>query len=338
MTEQKVKLSVKRTEVEKDQIINLMRKDTTFRLIFTKNYTQFFLDDLHNRLYGKIPRNWVINITGLIGTPTGIFKSSMGLQIALSLDPSFNLKERVAFTINQLLDKIREFSEFSFCQEHLDKFKKFYEGSYDIMQPDENAKCRACKKKANSLILMRKLIFFLDELTHTLKIGDVMRLKNIIDACRERQLCFFTCGIPEYDLSFSTYSLQRVEESDDKFLPLKRVRYAVRDSEKKYYYGYFVWDVIPLTNPEWNDFWGEYSVYKTRFQRQAIAQQVGEFGMEKYAQKIRAMPEFEQCFYYTKKGIRKLHLGKLENLIVKFFPDFTHIQRKYIKNEIIQLK
>ena len=105
-----------RSPVEKQQILMTIEKYPSFVNCFTNDWTDIVLKDLFNRMYGKIPRNFLVNISGLIGTPSGIFKSSMGLQIALKLDPTFDLKKRVAFSVNKLLDKLNKNTEYYLCK------------------------------------------------------------------------------------------------------------------------------------------------------------------------------------------------------------------------------
>jgi hypothetical protein len=326
-------MKVGRSDAEVIQITDLLRNDRTFVRVFREDWTQKVLDDLRGKLYGKIPRNFLINIGGLVGSVTGIFKSTLGLQIALTLDPLFNLKQRVAFSINELLDKVKNNSEYVLCNVCYYNFIRDYKGTYEDYDKT-GEKCENCDNMADKLILLTKLIFFLDEQTRTLKTGGIVRLQNLVDTCRQRQICFICCGVEQYDMSFTTYSFKRIQESNDDYLPKKRVRYGVYDDNRRIYYGYFQWDITPLTDPFWNSFWKEYSVMKTDFQRVAISQQTQSMNFEEYAEEIIDSEDFVKCFKITKKGDKILQSSLVKNLIVKRYPDITAEERSHILSEI----
>jgi len=323
-----------RTDAEVVQIRNMLQNSSTFYNVFREDWTEKVLKDLNNRLYGKIPRNFLINIGGLIGTSTGIFKSSMGLQIALYLDPFFNLKQRVAFSINQLLDKVKNYSEYSLCNSCYHKFKDTYKGTYEVYNDDDEKKCDNCENISDKLVLLTKLIFFLDEQTKTLKRGGIYRLMNLVDTCRQRQICFITCGVDQYELNLHTYSLKRIQESHDDYLPKKRVRYGVYDDKRDIYYGYFQWDITELSNPHWNSIWTEYSKMKTNFQRVAISQQTQAMSFEEYAQEIIDSDDFIKCFKTLRDGRKSFQSAIARNIIYQRFPDLTHNERDMILSQI----
>ena len=312
----------------------MLQTNQTFYKVFSDDWTQNVINDLKNKLYGKIPRNFLINITGLIGTPTGIFKSTLGLQIALMLDPLFTLQQRVAFSINQLLDKVKEYSEYDLCNKCYYEFTKDYKGTFEVYPEQKQIKCNNCDNMADHVVLLTKLIFFLDEQTKTLKTGGLTRLQNLVDSCRQRQICFITCGVDEYNMHFTTYSLKRVQESSDDYLPFKRVKYAVYDNEREIYYGYLQWDITPLTNSFWNSFWNEYSTMKTDFQRIAISQQIQSMNFEEYAQEIIDDKDFVKCFITRRSGQKVLQSGLVKNIIIKHFPDLTNNERDMILSEV----
>jgi hypothetical protein len=311
----------------------MLQNDRTFYRVFREDWTQKVMNNLHYLLYGKIPRNFLINIGGCIGSLTGIFKSTLGLQIALSLDPNFNLKQRVAFSINQLLDKVKAYTEYNLCNACFYKFSKDFKGTYEVYD-ESSHKCDNCNNMSDRLVLLTKMIFFLDEQTRTLKIGGLVRLQNLVDTCRQRQICFITCGVDQYDMSFTTYHLKRIHESHDDYLPLKRVRFGVYDDARSIFYGYFQWDITPLTDSYWNKFWKEYSKFKTDFQRVAISQQTQAQNYEEYAQEIIDSDDFLKCFKITKKGDKIMQSSLVRNLIVKSFPDLTNEDRENILAEI----
>ncbi len=298
-----------------------------------QDWTENVINDLKERLFGAIPRNFALNISGLIGTPTGIFKSSMGLQLALSLDSNFSLERNVGFSVNDLLDKIQKYTEFVFCYTCLQLFKQNYKGEFEIIITSPQ-KCQDCGQTADSTALLKRQIYFLDEQTKSLKFGGLVRLQNIIDTNRQRQLCFITCGVKAYNMSFMTYELKRIQESNDDLLPMKRVMYAVYDPERDYYYGKFVWDITPLTNTKWNSVWSEYSKMKTKFQRTAVQQQIQAMDYGGYAELIMNNERFSQCFKELRDGRQILQSSLVKNLIIKQFPDMTEGERNTILAEI----
>jgi hypothetical protein len=330
------KLKVYRTRAENIQIQNLLQTSQTFYRVFNDNWTPTVIDDLKNKLYGRIPRNFLVNIGGLVGTPTGIFKSTLGLQLCLKLDPMFSLKQRVAFSINQLLDKVRDNSEYYLCNKCYEEFKSNYKGTYEEHPvKTEDEKCSVCGDLlADKLILLTKMIFFLDEQTKTLKQGGIIRLQNLADTCRQRQICFVTCGVEQYGMHFTTYNLKRIQESSDDYLPLKRVRYAVYDDEREIYYGYFQWDITPLTDPDWKNMFDEYSQIKTDFQRVAISQQTQSMNFEEYAQEVIDSDDFAKTFKLLKDGRRVLQSALVRNVIFQRYPDLTESERNMILSQI----
>lgn len=329
-----IKMKTNRTRAEVVQIQALLQQNSSFYKVFQDNWTPTVLDDLNNRLYGKIPRNFLVNIGGLIGTPTGIFKSTLGLQLAFKLDPRFNLQQRVGYSINQLLDKVRDNSEYYLCNKCHYEFKKSYEGTYEEYPIESQESCNNCDNVADKLILLTKMIFFLDEQTKTLKQGGIVRLQNLVDTCRQRQICFITCGVEQYGMHFTTYQLKRVQESSDDYLPAKRVRYAVYDDERDIYYGYFQWDVTPLTDPKWEKVFKEYSKMKTNFQRVAISQQTQAMNFEEYAEEIINSEEFGKCFKLQKNGSKTMQSALVRNVIYQHFPDLTNNDRENILSQI----
>jgi len=322
-----------RTPAEKRQIQEMMLNHKTFYAVFQDDWTNNVLDDLRNRLYGRIPRNFLLNITGLIGTPTGIFKSSMGLQIALILDPLFNVEQRIGFSINGLLDKIQEHTEYSLCPKCFSDFRKSYFGTFEVIKEESEKQCENCDNIAENTVLLTKMVFFLDEQTKTLKTGGLARLQNLMDTVRQRQICLITCGVEEYNMHFTTYHLQRVQESSDDYLPKKRVRFGVYDDKRDLYYGYFQWDLIPLSDPKWKFLWDKYSKIKQNFQRVAIAQQISSMAFEEYAEEIMACDDFEHCWHISKNGT-KIDTGLLKNVIYKRYPDLTEHERSMILSEV----
>lgn len=327
-------MKTNRTRAEVVQIHALLQQNSSFYKVFQEDWSETVIEDLRNRLYGKIPRNFLVNIGGLIGTPTGVFKSTLGLQLALLLDPFFNLKQRVGYSINQLLDKVRDNSEYSLCNKCYFEFQKTFKASYEEHPIQTEEQCNNCNNVADKMILLTKMIFFLDEQTKTLKQGGLIRLQNLVDTCRQRQICFLTCGVEQYGMHFTTYQLKRVQESSDDYLPEKRVRYAVYDDERDIYYGYFQWDITPLTDENWLKVFKDYSKMKTDFQRVAIAQQTQSVNFEEYAQEIINSDDFQKCFKLQKNGSTTLQSALVRNVIFQRYPDMTNQERDNILAQI----
>jgi len=68
-----------------------------------KDYTEVFMKEIKNFVYSDYPQNFIINITGGIGRKMGIFKSSLGMQLALEFYPNFNVNTHLAFSYEDLL-------------------------------------------------------------------------------------------------------------------------------------------------------------------------------------------------------------------------------------------
>lgn len=326
-------MKVHRTPAEREQIIQLLQNHPTFYKALKHDWTKNVMEDLRYKLYGKIPRNFLINISGLISNPTGIFKSTMGLQIALSLDPNFDLHKRVAFSINELLRKVQDTSEYILCESCYSSFSED-EIPHELYDSGVSKVCDNCGSVARYTALLTKLIYFLDEQTKSLRTGGLTRLKNLVDTCRQRQICFITCGVEQYGVNFTTYQLKRLQESSDMYLPRKTVRYAVYDDVRDLYYGYFQWDIIPLTDPRWKSIWDEYSKMKTDFQRRVMAQQTSSATFEQNAEEVMRHDDFQKCFKITKSGDNKLDKNMIKTLIFKMNPDLTENEREMILSEI----
>lgn len=103
------KLKFTHTQIEKDAIIDLIREHPSFKNVFDvkRNYTLFLIEDMNKRVYGKIPRNVVITIGGKQGTG----KTTLGMLVAIAMYPNFDVKKHLAFTNEELLDKIVENAE-----------------------------------------------------------------------------------------------------------------------------------------------------------------------------------------------------------------------------------
>lgn len=297
-------LPIALTDTEMQDLHDLARANRSFYEVWKskRDLTQSFINELMGILHGKIPRNFVINIKGNIGRLTGIFKTSLGSQLALLLDPSFNVKERVAFTPNELLDKIKQYAT-------------------------------------------RKQIFLLDEQVHDFKMSAEQSLANIIEACRERQLCFILCGVAEQHLTFSDYHLERMGESSDDHINAtvkvngedaltgkKTVYYLVRKitENKRTYRGYIKWNIISLEDERWRKYWEEYMVLKRIHEQNAVEQSLTGFNFKKEAQRVIDSEAFRNCYDASGRLIK----AKVANLVYEMYPDRTKEEKRMIQVEI----
>jgi DNA polymerase III delta prime subunit len=280
------------TPVELAHIQEVMQRYPSLIRALKKDWTQIVRDDLHYRLHGRIPRNWVLNIRGLIGTPTGIFKTSMGLCFARELDPTFNVAERVAFTPADLNNKVKQFAD-------------------------------------------RKQIFFMDEQIHDLKESQMLKLQNTIESCREKQMCFILCGVPKEYKTFSTYLLERFDETTDEILPRKSVRYLVRNPETDEFRGVITKEIPVLNNQDgsltdWGVFWAEYMELKTAHQNKILhSDSLTGFDYEGKAKEL-LEEGYDQYLKVTKSGVNRLDMSLLGMAARKKFADFTQQEKQDI--------
>jgi len=260
------------------------------------NYTKPFFTEVYDTLNGPYTLNIVLNIKGGIGRQTGIFKSSLGCQIALELDPQFCIDKNLAFTYNELDDKVKKYG----------------------------------KERKNQ-------VFVLDEQMRDLKQSAILRLCNIIDSCRERGMSFIVMGVPEIlgVRTFSDYQLERFGESNNTHLPKKSIYYAVRKTADsgRFYLGYIRWNVTPLTDKKWGEFWDKYMVRKIEHQHNVMEGHASGFNFENHAKELMARDEFMQKIISD--------VGKLKRPVLKFevyreFPDVTKDERNMIYNYIVE--
>jgi hypothetical protein len=236
-----------------------------------------------------------MNISGLIGRQTGIFKTSLGIQIALNWASKyklhFDVRTNLAFTSFDLNEKIKEFGGGK-----------------------------------------RDQIWILDERGKDNKVTSLKILQNVIEACREKRFCFILIGVDETLFTISDYKLERIGESDDKFLPKKTVYYAVSKEMKnrRYYRGFYRYNIIPLTDKKWNHIWNNlYMPQKTSYEERAINQDVTGIDINKLSVKIIENKDFINCIIGG-----KLKRNLLRTLIYDMFKDRTHDERELILNRI----
>lgn len=299
-------LPIQFTETEKMDITDLASANPSFMNVWQNkvNLTDVIIPELRNILHGVIPRSFVINIKGFIGRQTGVFKSSFGSQLALDIDPTFNIKERVALNMDMLLEKIKLYAN-------------------------------------------KKQIFLLDERVRDFKQGAELRLANIIESCREKQLCFILCGVPELTFTFSDYHFERLGESSDEYMNKsfkvnneeiisgkKTVYYLVKKitENQRYYRGYLKWNITSLENKKWNDYWSEYMILKRQHQTNAINSSLTGFDFKRESEKLIKSESFKECFMND-----KLSHQQVKSTVYSMYPDHTIEERRMIYSEVIRL-
>jgi len=275
------------TETEQYDIKELVNENRSFYdsiISAEKNdYTNTLMNELRSIFYSQIPRAFILNVRGRIGRLSGIFKTAMGLQIALSIDDDFSVEERVGFTPDDLLQKVK-----------------------------------ATKG--------RQKIFFLDEYINDLKVGALLRMRNVMENCRESQYNFICCGIPEQTITYTDYTLERVGESDDAVLPDKTVYYSVKKNVdwRSFYRGYFKWNIIPLSNAKWKSVWDTYSKMKREHQDNVINSQVSHIDYHSKA---------EWMLEKLKEVGEGLTLSDVKRYVFVNFPDYTRDDKNFIQQE-----
>lgn len=283
------------TPAERDDLIDLALNFPSVKLAIRNDITIDFLRDLRYRLFGKIPRNWVVNVQGLIGTPAGVFKSALGLNIARATDPTFNLNtltERVAFTPHQLIQLVEHYGA-------------------------------------------KKQVFVLDEHIHDLKFSAQYQLQNIVEQCREHQLCFVFCGVPKDTYTFSTYVLERCDESRDEYLPKKRVRFLVRRPDTNRFRGVVIWDIPPLgIDKEWTAIWDKYMVLKNEHQLRVKKGQISGFDFKSASHYF--IEHIGTYLIMNKLGEYKVNRAMLEMDIYHRHPDLTNQERKFVYTSVLK--
>lgn len=288
-------LKPKFTQSEIKELSRLSYVNSSFRdYVMGKkreDWTDILMEELDSIVNSKFPKNFVLNIKGGIGRQMGIFKSALGLQIALKLKPDFNPLTHCAQTYVEIN--------------------------------------RLVKKHAT-----RGDLFVLDEQVRDLKRSQMLHLMNIIESCRERQISFIIIGVPETLRTVSDYMLERFGESDDEHLPAKTVYYSVRKrgSDANFYYGFFRWNITPLSDPKWSSIWEQYMQSKSHHQERVIDGTVGQFDFVTYTKEIMSSEDFNFLEYLTDRG--KANKPKIKNLVYKHYPNVTHEERRMVSTEL----
>lgn len=186
---------------------------------------------------------------------------------------------------------------------------------------------------------IRKQIFMLDEVVRDLKQSAELRLANIIDSCREKQLCFVIVGVPEKFFTFSDYYFERLGESDDKFLPKKTIYYSVYKlvDGRKFYRGFIRWNVTQLDEPNWASFWESYMVRKTQHESRVIEQNVTGYDFKKSCELLLGRYTLADFVKSLKSGNKSVDASKVKNIVYLTFPDITNDERQMIKSELTSI-
>ena len=139
------------------------------------------------------------------------------------------------------------------------------------------------------------------------------------------------CGIPTNQKTFSSYLLERFDESDDCYLPDKRVRYLIKNPETDEYRGHFIMDIPNLHDKTgkpttWGTFWTTYMLLKTRHQEKVMKANITSFDFEFHAKEL-LEEGFEQYLTVNSKGKKRLDKGLLGMEVRKRYADFTKVEK-----------
>lgn len=235
------------------------------------DYTNILIDEISGFLNGSIPRNFVINIGGLIGRDTGIFKTSLGLQVSLKLDPYFNIKERVAFTPNQLNEKIKLHG------------KNLRKAIFFLDERTKDLKKSATMRLSNIIESCRERQFCF------ILVGVSEDIFTISDYFLKRVGESSDSYLPKKTVYYSV---------------------SKKIDNRNMYRGYIKWNITPLSNNKWNKIWNEeYMPLKQQFQQMAIEQNITAMPLKQISLEFMKSEGFEICIKESGK-INKQSLKK----------------------------
>ena len=253
-------LPIELLESEKQDIISLSKISPSFNehILQNKNdYTNVLFGEIGYFLNGNIPRNFVINIGGLVGRFTGIFKTSLGLQIAMKNDPYFNVKERLAFTPNQLNEKIKKYGS------------DVRKAIFVLDERTKDLKKSAVMRLSNIIETCRErqfcfILIGVDDNEFTISDYILGRMGESDDKYLPKKTVY--------------YSVKKKIE--------KRTMYR----------GYIKHNIIPLSNKRWNKVWNiEYMKLKQEFQQLAIDQKITAMPLKQIALEFMKRNNFLDC-------------------------------------------
>lgn len=89
-------------------VVEKLRHDYSFKNVFRNDLTKQIMENLHKRMFSKHKTDhFIIVIRGCESiTSTGVGKSSLGMEIGMMFDKTFNLN-KIDFTNEELLKKIK---------------------------------------------------------------------------------------------------------------------------------------------------------------------------------------------------------------------------------------
>lgn len=297
-------LPIKLNETERRDLIDLARVNRSFYDVwrYRIDMTDTIFNELLGILHGKIKRNFCIVIKGGIGSQSGVFKSSLGCQLALALDPTFSVKERVSFTPNELIEKV-----------------KTYATQRQIFLMDERVrdfKMSAELRLANIIDATRERM-----------------LSFILIGIPDSRLTFSTYDFERMGESDDSYLNEKINIFGEEIYTGKKTVFflAKKVTEfRKAYRGYFKWNITSLKDAKWRAFWEEYMEKKREHQQRAIESSLTGFNFKREAQNVIDDERFQNCYDPHGRMIK----AKVKNLVYEMYPDNTAIERKMIETHI----
>lgn len=178
--------------------------------------------------------------------------------------------------------------------------------------------------------MKRKQIYCLDEQNRDLKTGSYVRLKNLMEGCREEELSFLCAGVPEQiPTGFADFYFERLGESHDKYLPDKTLYFMMRNdlNFRPFYRGIFKWNLVPLTNKRWNEIWKDYSELKTEHQKVLRNASSTSINYKKLA---------EDLFKDILKEKYSLKHQDIKRKVFFAYADYTKDDKKFIIEELMK--
>lgn len=297
------------TRSEKDDLEQYSIKNSSFYTSIRKkrnDCTASFFREVDDITHGMIPRNFILNIRGGIGRKTGIFKSTLGIQMAMKIDPTFNVDERLGMTPNELNEKIKKYA---------DKKQVFVVDEYviDMKQSAENRLRQiavSCRERELTFILIGAMPRYYVESDYYLE-----RLGESSDKYMNKKVFMNIDGKKEMFITGNKtvyYSLCKYLENNS------------------YYRGYIKFDITPLTDDVWRGEFEKYMNIKRIHQQKAIDQQLTGFDFKRESINVKNNIKYDLCFVNG-----KLSKPKLKNLIYELYPDITNQERNMIYVEMI---
>jgi len=289
-------------DFEREQVEELIRRNPSILRALGKDKTSVLLDNLKNRFNGVYPRNFVLNIRGLVGSPSGVFKSALGLYIARLIDPSFNVSERLAMSPSDLNDKIRKFA---------DKKQVFFldEQPHDL-------------KFSERLKLFNTIESCRENQICFITCGIPKEWGSFSNFTLER-----FCQTPD-----------ELQLNDP---PVVRVKYLLSDPSNDLFYGFVNFGIPPLkvggVLTDWGVFWREYSELKQDWQDRVKGGLSTAKDYDSRLEEFFKVYSMDDYVKVSKSGGLGVNKGKLKLDIKRFFPDDTNDDREILKFGAVEL-